>query len=82
MEVAKMSTKGQLVVPEDIRKKLGLRRGSKVVVIEEENGFRVKLLNKKYFMEIAGILGTKGDMLKSLLREKKLERRREDGKFG
>lgn len=81
MEIAKLSTKGQLVVPAGVRKKLGLKKGTKVVIIEEENGFRVKLLNRKYFDEMAGILGTKGDLLKSLLREKELERRREDRKF-
>ena len=36
MEVAKITSKGQITIPIDIRKKLGVREGSKVVFIENE----------------------------------------------
>jgi AbrB family looped-hinge helix DNA binding protein len=38
MEIAKVTSKGQITIPIDIRKKLGVREGSKVVFIEEESG--------------------------------------------
>ena len=40
-----------------------------------------KQLDKKSVRELAGILGTKGDMIKSLLEEKKKDRRQEDAKI-
>lgn len=82
MEIAKVSAKGQLTIPAGLRKKLGLKRGSRVTIIQKENGFRVKLLNKKYFEEMVGVLGKKGELLRGLLRERKLDRIREDRRFG
>ncbi|MDD2402194.1 MAG: AbrB/MazE/SpoVT family DNA-binding domain-containing protein [Clostridia bacterium] len=35
MELAKITSKGQITIPIDIRKKLGLRDGDKVVFMEE-----------------------------------------------
>ena len=43
MEIAKMTSKGQLTVPRDIREKLRLKQGDKVLFMED-NG-RVYLLN-------------------------------------
>ena len=44
MDVAKLSSKGQLTIPQDIRNKLRLKQGDKVVFVEEANG-RVYLAN-------------------------------------
>lgn len=35
MEVAKVTNKGQITIPADIRKKLNLKEGDKVIFIEE-----------------------------------------------
>jgi len=37
MEVAKITSRGQITIPIDIRKKLGVREGDKVVFIEDQN---------------------------------------------
>jgi len=37
MEVAKITSRGQITIPIDIRKKLGVREGDKVVFIEDRN---------------------------------------------
>lgn len=37
MEIAKVTSKGQVTIPVDIRKKLGIREGDKVLFIEEGN---------------------------------------------
>ena len=37
MEVAKITSRGQITLPIDIRKKLGVREGDKVVFIEDRN---------------------------------------------
>lgn len=43
MDIAKLTSKGQLTIPRDIRKKLNLQQGDKVLFMED-NG-RVYLLN-------------------------------------
>jgi len=39
MEIAKLSSKGQITIPIDVRKKLKLKSGDKVVIIEENGRF-------------------------------------------
>jgi AbrB family looped-hinge helix DNA binding protein len=46
MKIAKVSSKGQVIIPIEIRKKLNLKEGDKVLFIEE--GDRVILLNAGY----------------------------------
>ena len=43
MELAKVTTSGQITIPIQIRKKLGIREGDKVMFLEEDN--KVILLN-------------------------------------
>jgi AbrB family looped-hinge helix DNA binding protein len=38
MEVARLTTKGQITIPIEIRKKLNVREGDKILFLEEENG--------------------------------------------
>ena len=35
MEIAKITSKGQITIPIDVRKKLGLQEGSKVIFIQD-----------------------------------------------
>jgi len=37
MEIAKVTSRGQITIPIDIRKKLGLKKGDKVIFIEKGN---------------------------------------------
>lgn len=39
MEVAKLSSKGQITIPVSIRKKLQLKTGDKIVILEENGRF-------------------------------------------
>lgn len=43
MELAKVTSKGQITIPIDIRKKLGIREGDKVLFVEERG--RVVIMN-------------------------------------
>lgn len=67
-DVARVSSKGQITVPIDIRKRLGLKEGDKVAFIENENS--VTIANaaivaldraQKAFEETAEKLGLKTD---------------------
>jgi len=78
MKTATLSVKGQIVVPAKIRKKLGLRKGSLVAIIEEPDGFCVRPVERKYFEQYAGLLPGKGRATKALLEDRRKERARED----
>jgi len=78
MDTSTVTVKGQIVVPARIRKKLGLKKGSKVAIIEDENGFSVKPLDKRYFDRFAGMLPQKGRATRALLKDRHKERRNED----
>jgi AbrB family looped-hinge helix DNA binding protein len=41
MELAKLTSKGQLTVPVAIRKKLSLKEGDKVVFLSDDDGIRI-----------------------------------------
>jgi AbrB family looped-hinge helix DNA binding protein len=43
MELAKVTSKGQITVPIDVRRKLGVREGDKVLFVEEAG--RIYILN-------------------------------------
>ncbi|MBK8981522.1 MAG: AbrB/MazE/SpoVT family DNA-binding domain-containing protein [Ignavibacteria bacterium] len=74
METSSLTIKGQIVVPSKIRKKLGLKKGSKVGFIEMGDKVILQPLDKRYFKSLIGIGGTKGIALKSLLNDKKKEK--------
>jgi len=39
MEIAKVTAKGQITIPVDVRKRLGIGPGDKVVFVEQEGSF-------------------------------------------
>ncbi len=78
METSVVTIKGQMVVPAKVRKKYGLKKGTKVVIMEKEEGFMVQPLDKKYFEQFAGILPGKGKATKALLEERRKDKERED----
>ncbi len=74
METSIVTTKGQMVVPAKIRKRFGIKKGTKIAFIEQNGKLIIQPLDKSYFESLAGILGTEGKILKSLQAEKKRER--------
>ncbi len=80
MKTATLSVKGQIVVPAKIRKKLGLKKGSRVAIIEEPHGFTVRPMERGYFEEYAGLLPGKGKATRALLEDRRRERELEDSR--
>lgn len=74
METSVVTVKGQVVVPARIRRKFGIKKGTKIAFIEQNGKLLIQPLDKNYFETMAGILGTNGDMLKGLMEDKKRER--------
>jgi AbrB family looped-hinge helix DNA binding protein len=80
METSVITIKGQIVVPARIRRRLNIKKGTKLAIIEQKDGFLVKPMDKKYFEQFAGILPGKGKATKALLEERRKEREREDAR--
>lgn len=74
METSVVTIKGQIVVPVKIRRKFGIKKGTKIAFVEQNGKLMIQPLDKSYFESLAGILGTEGKMLKSLMQDKKKER--------
>lgn len=81
MELAKVTSKGQVTIPIEIRKKLGIKNGDKVLFVEEAG--RIYMMNssmdalreaQRIFADEAERLGLKNDddvmaMIKELREE-------------
>lgn len=74
VETSVVTTKGQLVIPARIRRRHGIKRGTRVCLIEQGEEIVLRPLTPEYFQKAAGILGTGGKVLKAFLEEKKKER--------
>ncbi len=66
LEVTSISTKGQIVIPQGIREKLGLEPGTKLIVIQEGDSILlkpIKLPKKEQFKKLISL----GDKIRNKL---------------
>lgn len=54
--VSTVTTKGQLVIPSKVRKKYGIRKGTRVAIIEEETRIILQPLTREYIRSLRGSL--------------------------
>ncbi len=80
METGIVTIKGQVVIPSKIRKRLGIKKGTKVCFIERNEDVVIRPLTKDYFEKMAGFFKTDGQMTKKLLEARKQDRIREDAR--
>lgn len=69
-----VTTKGQIVIPSEIRRKYGIKVGTKIQFQEEDDGIKIYPITENVIDENIGILGTKGKLIKRLLEEKQIEK--------
>lgn len=74
MEAGYVTTKGQLVIPSKLRRKFGIKAGTRVNFYEEEDGIKLIPITPEVVKANIGFLGKEGDLLKALMEEKKKER--------
>ena len=81
IEVVNVSSRGQIVIPEKIRKNLGIKRGSKLVAIEKNGtlilkreGDLIKMLDNAGKSEEAGWLALAEHSLSKIWDNKKDEK--------
>jgi len=77
MTITSVTTKGQMVIPSKIRRRLNIKTGTKLYIEEKDNSLIVKPVTPEYFDKVAGILPTKGKLSKALLEERAKDRERE-----
>ena len=56
MATSKMSSKGQVVIPEEIRKRLGLKAGDQFVVLGEKDTVILKAISQPSLDEFDGLI--------------------------
>ena len=83
MTVTTVSTKGQIVIPARIRKSLGLRPKSKLIIKLSEDKQRVLVepLPEDPIESACGFLSGEASLTQALLEERQEERRLESEKF-
>lgn len=79
-----MTSKGQVVIPARLRRKYGLKEGTRLNFVEEESRFIVQPVTKDYINSFCGIFKTKPgekSAVQELLEDRAAERAREDRKI-
>jgi len=73
-EMVTVTSKGQLVIPSKLRKKLGIHKGTRVAVTLERNYLILQPITPEYINSLRGILKGDGSGMKFLLEERKRDR--------
>lgn len=74
MDKAVVTVKGQVVIPSRLRRRFGIKKGTQVYLYEREGEIIIKPITDEYIRAMAGMIGTKGRLLKALMEEKTKER--------
>ncbi len=81
METSYVTSKGQLVVPARLRRKYGIKPGTKVCFVERDHEIIFQPVTKEYIRSVCGILKSETSRTKDLLKERKRDKEREEAKF-
>ena len=74
MYIMTVTSKGQIIIPSILRRHLGIKKGTKVCFIEQDNELVLKPVTDDYINSVKGTLKTSGKALKMLKDEKGRER--------
>jgi len=78
--VVKLSDKGQLVIPAEVRAKYGLTKGDRFLVREDAGRIVLEPLPRHPLLELRGAFKSETNAVELLLREREGDRTREDGR--
>jgi AbrB family looped-hinge helix DNA binding protein len=77
METAYVNSKGQLVIPLKIRRKLGVKPGTKICFVERDHEVLFQPMTKEYIRSLCGMLKSTHSVTAKLLKERSLDKQRE-----
>ena len=75
-----VTVKGQIVIPFRMRRRLGLKKGTKVCLLDRGDEIAIRPMTKDYFERMAGALKTRGALSRKLLEERIRDRKHEEPK--
>lgn len=81
MNIAYVTSKGQLVVPAHIRRRYGIKPGTRINFIEEDGRIIFQPVTREYISHFRGIFKLKPgekSAVEELLAERRAEREKED----
>ena len=70
------TVKGQIVIPAALRRKYGIKNGTKIIVTDNGDSISLKPVTEQYLKNLQGSLKGKGG-LKTLMDERRKDRERE-----
>jgi len=68
-----VTSKGQIVIPSSVRRRLGIKEGTRIKIEESGNEIILKPITREYVHSLRGKFRGKG-LLKALMAEKKREK--------
>jgi len=74
MEVGFVTSKGQIVIPSKLRRRYGIKPGTRINFHEETDGIKIIPVTAELIESNIGFLKTNGKLLKALIEEKKKEK--------
>ena len=72
-----VTAKGQIVIPALLRRKYGIKNGTRIVITDNGDSITLKPITEQYIRSLRGSLRGKG-VLKALVEERRLDQERED----
>jgi AbrB family looped-hinge helix DNA binding protein len=80
METSNVTTKGQLVIPARIRRRYGIKTGTRVRFVEREGEIALQPITSAAIRSLCGFLKSDTSVTAELLEERTRDRAREEGK--
>lgn len=81
METARVTSKGQLVIPSRLRRKYGIRPGTKIRFIERDREILFQPVTREYIRSVCGMLKSDVSATGELLKERAREKEREEAEL-
>ena len=73
-----MTSKGQLVIPARLRKKYGIKPGTRICFIERNDEILFQPVTQEYIRSICGMLKSDTSVAQELLKERAMDKEREE----
>ena len=74
IETSVVTTKGQLVIPARLRRRFGIKKGTRVTFVEDAGRIIVQPVTREFIRGLRGSLQGEPSALAALLEERKRER--------